>query len=401
MPSRHSARLRLAVFAAAVSVAATLLAACTSGGATEAAQHPGNAPDSSAPVQIEVNVERGATVPVDHRVRVRVDGGQLDDVRLRSADGVVIKGETKGDGARWRAGELLEPGTTYVFSSTAHNEAGEERKVRRRFQTQELTLDQQIYPSVAPLDGETVGVGMPVIVSFDLPVTDRASIEKHLTVSSTPKQRGAWHWLSDTEVHWRPVRYWKAGTEVRVDLDINSVPAGDGRYGQESRTLAFDVGRKHVYEVDAVTHQMKVFEDDELTHTFPITLGKAGFVTRSGTKVIMEKSRQRRMSSETIGIPAGSAEAYDIDNVEYAMRLTHSGEFIHAAPWSVGSQGSANVSHGCTGMSTADAAVLYGMTLRGDVVEYTGTDRPMTLDNGYGDWNVGFKEWQQGSALAN
>jgi hypothetical protein len=81
------------------------------------------------------------------------------------------------------------------------------------------------------------------------------------------------------------------------------------------------------------------------------------------------------------------------------MRLTNSGEFIHAAPWSVGSQGNANVSHGCTGMSTEDAAWLYAMSVRGDVVEYTGSDRPMTFDNGYGDWNKSFRDYQKGSAL--
>ena len=82
-----------------------------------------------------------------------------------------------------------------------------------------------------------------------------------------------------------------------------------------------------------------------------------------------------------------------------ATLLTRSGEFIHAAPWSVGSQGSANVSHGCTGMSTDQAAWLYAMTRRGDVVEYTGTDRPMTLDNGFGDWNATWRDYRAGSAL--
>ena len=81
------------------------------------------------------------------------------------------------------------------------------------------------------------------------------------------------------------------------------------------------------------------------------------------------------------------------------MRLTYSGEFIHAAPWSVGSQGNANVSHGCTGMSTEQARWLYGISKRGDVVEYTGTDRPMTFTNGYGDWNQSFTQFAKGSAL--
>jgi hypothetical protein len=82
------------------------------------------------------------------------------------------------------------------------------------------------------------------------------------------------------------------------------------------------------------------------------------------------------------------------------MRLTYSGEFLHAAPWSVAYQGHSNVSHGCTGMSTANAGWLYGHSQIGDVVEYTGSSKMMTLDNGYGDWNVPFATYAQGSALS-
>ena len=130
---------------------------------------------------------------------------------------------------------------------------------------------------------------MPVIVTFDVPVTDKASIEKHMTVSATPRQPGAWHWLSDTEVHWRPKAYWQAGTDVSVDLDINSVPAGNGIYGQESRHVDFHVGDANVYKVNAQTHQMQVFQNGKLLRTIPITTGKPGFTTRSGIKVIIEK----------------------------------------------------------------------------------------------------------------
>ncbi len=253
---------------------------------------------------------------------------------------------------------------------------------------------------MAPLQDETVGVGMPVIVTFDVPVTDKASIEKHLSVTSSPRQPGAWHWISDNEVHWRPRTYWKAGTDVSVDVDINSVPAGAGIYGQESRHVDFHVGDAHVYKVNAQTHQMQVFSNGKLLRTIPITTGKAGFTTRSGTKVIIEKFETKRMNSETVGIGKNNPDYYDIDDVKYAMRLTYSGEFIHAAPWSVGSQGYANVSHGCTGMSTDNAKWLYDMTIRGDVVQYTGTDRPMTLTNGYGDWNESFADYRSGSALS-
>lgn len=398
MSLSHRRLRRLCVAATAV-VAAGLLPACqaddggsagSQGGRTDV-QHV-----SDEPVQISFNVEADAVVSVDTLVAVTAKGGNLDRVRLRSEQGTTLDGELEDGGTTWTASERLEPDTAYVVTSVARNGGGEKKKERRRFSTDALTLDQQVYPSVAPLEGETVGVGMPVIINFDLPVTRKKAVEKHLEVTSTPAQKGAWRWISDTEVHWRPKKYWKAGTEVSVEADLNSVPTGEGRYGQESRTVNFTVGDRHIYRVNARTHEMKVFSNGELVHTFPVTMGKAGFTTRSGVKLIMGKDRTRRMSSETIGIPQGSAEAYDIDNVEYAMRLTSTGEFIHAAPWSVGSQGVANVSHGCTGLSTANAGTLYAMTQRGDVTEFTGTDRQMTLDNGWGDWNVSFREWKQG-----
>ena len=217
--------------------------------------------------------------------------------------------------------------------------------------------------------------------------------------ADAPQQAGSWHWLTDQEVHWRPDRYWQAGTEVSVDIDVNSLPAGNGVFGQESRRIDFAVGDAVVSKVNAVTHQMRTFVNGKLAKTTPITTGKPGFTTRSGVKVIMEKFRVKRMSSETIGIASDAPEGYDIDDVEYAMRVTYSGEFLHAAPWSVGSQGSANVSHGCTGMSTANAKWIYDISKRGDVVEYTGTDRGMSLTNGFGDWNLSVQDYAAGSAL--
>ncbi len=397
----HILRTPLAAMAT-LAVAAVLLAGCD---AAKEAVPGGDAddtaatePDTPEPV-ISANVERGATgVPVDTLVRVSAEHATLRTVEVTSEAGGVA-GAVKGQGSTWKAEQRLEPGTTYTIRTVAEATDGSRVRERSRFTTQDLTLEQQTYASIAPLDGETVGVGMPVVVSFDVPVTDQAAFEKRMSVRSTPQQPGAWHWLSSTEAHWRPKEYWQAGTEVSVDVDVNSVPAGGGIYGQESRSIDFTVGDAHVYKVDAQSHRMRVFENGQQIRSFPITTGKKGFTTRSGVKVIMEKFKSKRMNSETVGIPADSREAYDIDNVRWAMRLTSSGEFIHAAPWSVGSQGSANVSHGCTGMSTADAGWLYAMTRRGDVVEYTGTDRPMEPDNGYGDWNVPFSEYRQGSAL--
>ncbi|WP_134767491.1 Ig-like domain-containing protein [Nocardioides sp. 1609] len=415
MSVRLSARVSASALAA---VLALSLAACSSddagsgepgptadagaAGAGDPAQDAAATDDPSesadAPT-VSVNVERGATdVPVSTLVEVTARGGSLDEVKVTSDAGEVA-GTLADDGASWTASDRLEPGTSYTVSSRA-GEGDATARTRLGFTTVDLSLDEQTFPSVAPLQGETVGVGMPVIVSFDLPVTDKAAFEEHMVVDSKPAQVGSWYWLSDTEAHWRPKAYWSPGTEVTVDVDVNGVDAGNGIYGQENREVAFEVGDAHIYQVDARAHQMKVFSNGKLLRTLPITTGKPGFTTRSGTKVIMEKFESKRMNSETVGIPQGSSEAYDIDNVQWAMRVTNSGEFIHAAPWSVGSQGQANVSHGCTGMSTADAGWLYAMSVRGDVVEYTGTDREMTFDNGYGDWNKSFKDYQAGSALA-
>jgi lipoprotein-anchoring transpeptidase ErfK/SrfK len=106
------------------------------------------------------------------------------------------------------------------------------------------------------------------------------------------------------------------------------------------------------------------------------------------------------MDAATTGISEEDAEYYNISNVEYAQRVTYSGEFIHAAPWSVGSQGYSNVSHGCVGMSTEAAGWLYSLTKRGDIVDVVGSDRYMEATNGYGDWNVPWSEYKSGSALS-
>lgn len=400
--STRAARRRTTTAAALLTLSAGLVACTSSPTPGDDSRGRGDAPDATEAVQVDpvrltTSFSDAQAVPIDAPLTVSASGGDLADVRVTSAAGPV-----KGDiaGGTWTSTTRLEPGTDYRIAASATRSDGEDVERTRSFRTVDLTLDELTYPSLSPLDGETVGVGMPVVVTFDLPVTDRALFEKHMSVTSTPAQKGSWYWLNDREAHFRPARYWKAGTDVSVDLDLNSLPAGNGIYGQESRSIDFQIGDAHIYKVNARTHQMQVYRNGDLLRTMPITTGKPGFTTRSGVKVIMEKFESRRMNSETVGINRNSPEAYDIDDVRWAMRLTHSGEFIHAAPWSVGSQGYANVSHGCTGMSTADAGWLYAMSRRGDVVEYTGTDRPMTLDNGYGDWNLAPAAWKQGSALS-
>jgi lipoprotein-anchoring transpeptidase ErfK/SrfK len=420
MSSRRR-RVRGLVALAALLLGTSMLSACDNGddiagggsaddttGASAGSNDPSSDASGSAGAEdpdagsVSTNIKRRTDVPVSTQLLVFAHNGRLSTVTVSgSGDVGALNGAIAGDGGKWKADDLLEPGTTYTVKASVRGADGDLVTKRQQFTTQALSLSQQTYPSVAPLPGETVGVGMPVVVTFDVPVTDRANIEKHLHVTTTPEQPGTWHWLSDTEVHYRPKKYWKAGTQVDVDADINGVEAGNGIYGQEDRDVQFQVGDAHIYKVDTRTDQMKVFSNGKLLRTIPITTGQQPkFTTRSGIKIIIEKFDSKRMNSETVGIPVDSADGYDIDNVQWAMRVTYSGEFVHAAPWSVASQGSANVSHGCTGMSTSNADWLYHMTVRGDVVDYVGTDRPMEPTNGYGDWNIPWDEYKQGSALA-
>ena len=241
---------------------------------------------------------------------------------------------------------------------------------------------------------------MPVIVNFDIPVHRRAAFEKQMTVTSNPPMVGSWNWMSDSEVHWRPKTYWKPGTKVHVDVNVNGVNAGDGIYGQESRSIDFKIGNSVIMKPNLQSDEMKVMINGKLARTIPITGGKPGYETRSGTKLIIEKFEVKRMDAATVGIQPGDPEYYDIPDVQYAQRVTFSGEFLHAAPWSVYAQGSYNVSHGCVGMSTDNGAWLFSITHRGDPVEVTGTNRGLEPGNGWTDWDMSFKDYKKGSALS-
>ncbi len=370
---------------------------------TELAVTPTPTAPKPVPVSVTTSAAEGAVVTVDHRFTVTVESGTITSVALTSNDKrpekQKVDGTVSSDGRTWTAASLLEPGVTYQAEVVTASTTGEQLTTSRTFSTENLTLKQQVYVNAIPGSGATVGVAMPVVVTFDTPVTDKASFEKHMKVTSTPAQQGSWRWISSKEVRWRPEKYWQPGTKVDVDIDVNGVPAGDGRYGQDSRTASFTVGRAAQITVDLKAHTATQTVGGAVTRTIPISAGKAGFETRTGTKVIMERLDSVDMNAASTGIGEGDPEYYNLKDVRYAMRVTTSGEFFHAAPWSVGSQGRANVSHGCVGMSTANAGWLMANTLVGDPAVYTGSSRFMTVDNGWGDWNLSFAEYAKGSAI--
>jgi lipoprotein-anchoring transpeptidase ErfK/SrfK len=355
------------------------------------------APPKKPSIGFESNVSAGQDdVTVDTLVRVSASDGMIAKVSLRSSE-ATIPIEQQGDA--WVATSRLEPGTKYTITAVGTGEDGSTDTWKRSFQTQALTLNQQTYPSVSPLTSETVGVAMPIIVRFDIPVQDRELYEQNMIVESSNPAEGRWAWFGDREVHYRTKDYWPAETDVTVKILVNSLPAGNGIYGQQDQVVKFHVGSKVVGYVDVNRYTLTVKENDQVIRTIPVSTGDTKHRSRQGTKVIMEKLRKVDMDAATTGVDSEDDDYYDLEDVEYAMRLTNSGEFLHAAPWSVGSQGRANVSHGCTGMSTTNAEWLFGQMKKGDPVEYTGSPRPIEPGNGWTDWNIAWDEWVTKSAL--
>jgi lipoprotein-anchoring transpeptidase ErfK/SrfK len=372
--------------------AALLLAAClpadagTTGGAAR--------PRESAAV---INVlAKGKDWRPDRPIKVAVVAGTLKGVQVQQLGGKPVRGRISPDGTQWVSTKaLLDYGSRYTVKVLAVDSAGLVAKSRSSFRTEKPSA--LVHTALTPSSG-TYGVGMPIVVTFDHPVPDRAAAQEQLDVSSLPAQPGSWYWVNDQMVRYRPKTYWEPGTRVTVKSTLDGVRLGKGVWGDDVDVAAFDIGDAMISTVDISTHQMTVRRNGEVIRTLPVTTGKPGWDTRLGVKVIMSKQPEVTMDAETIDVAKDDPEYYRL-KVQWAMRLTWSGEYLHAAPWSVADQGHANVSHGCTGMSTENAAWLYSVSRVGDVVNYVNGTRSWEPWNGYTDWNIPWSEWQQGSAL--
>ena len=331
-----------------------------------------------------------AALPSDP-VTLSLENGTITNATVTGPGGAV-EGTFEKDA--WTPSKALELNTEYKLAATASDGTTKEAS----FKTVSPGSAETTFS--LPYMDDNLGVGMPAYVKFSraIPQEYRASIEKHAKVTVTPTQEGSWGWISDTELAYRPKEYWKPGTKISLDLKWLGVQATDKTWLKKDSSGAFSIKNvSRVIKVDIANYTTTVLENAEEDKTLPSATGKEGFVTRSGTKLILEKYDSLKMNSDTIAIPSGSSEAYNLD-AQYAMRVTWTGEFIHAAPWSVGSQGKANVSHGCVGLSTDNAGWLYEGTSIGDVVEFTGSDRKMKPSEGMGVWLYSWEEWKALSA---
>jgi len=353
-------------------------------------------PTPTVPPVVTVAPQDGETVALGSEVAVSVANGTLTAVSVSDTEGADLSGALDPAAHSWTSTGALSPATHYLVTATAVDSRGLTTERSSSFTTE--APPKVLTVKIAPLEGELVGVGMPIIVYFSAPVVNKAAVEKALTVDMSQPVPGSWHWYGTEEVHYRPMEYWPAGEQVTLHANLQGVDAGNGVWGIDNRTLNFTVGDSHVSTVDATTHLMTVAINGVVARKMDVSTGRDKYPTTSGIHLVLEKSPTVIMDSATVGIPKGSPDYY-YETVDWDVRISWSGEYVHAAPWSLSAQGRQNVSHGCVNASPADAKWFYGLSLRGDIVTVTGTPRPLQSGNGWTDWNVSWSDWLAGSAL--
>ncbi|MFD3725433.1 Ig-like domain-containing protein [Streptomyces sp. NPDC058671] len=392
MPRTHT-RIRTPrpLFAAvALSVSLTACSAQAADGTPRA-----GGPASAAPPAKVTVVDPAAGRPVT----VTASGGTIAAVKVADADGGALTGRTGAGGTRWVSDRRAAPGSSYTVEVTSRTADGEESTTRSSFTTPEPERVNKL--TLAPGRNSTVGIGHPLSIVFDLPVTRKADVERQLKVTTSNATEGSWGWVKDysgrDRADWRPREYWKPGTKVTLEADLNGTDSGGGWFVRDYRT-GFTIGAAQIVGVDLDRHTLTLRRDGRTVRTIPVSGGTPGGDKRSwrGTAVLMAKEGTINMNSETVGL----GDAYDKD-VDHSMRLTWSGMYAHAAPWNAKYFGNANMSSGCIGMSDADAASFYASVNVGDPFEITGRDTKGVVaeGNGYGAWNLSWADWQRRSAV--
>ncbi|GGN89420.1 lipoprotein [Streptomyces albiflavescens] len=403
MRQRLTSRLgrRIAQPLAFASAAVVVLAACSTGGKADGdSGKAGGDGDNGAPAAIVVEPgDAKAKVPVSRKVTVRAQGGSLSSVEVSSPGPGALAGTWSKGKSLWTSTTPLAPGAIYTVTATGEASGGSALNKTASFTTEAATntFVGEYYPD----KGAKVGVAMPVSITFNKPIPDKAAIERKLKVAASPAVEGAWSWMKDRNgkdrIDYRPEKYWKPGTNVTLRMDLAGVNAGGGVYGTQQRVVNFTIGDAVTSTVDVKKKTMTVAKNGKTLRTLKVSTGKKGFETWNGTMVVLSKVPTIRMNSDTVGI--FGPEAYDLGSVKWDVQLTPSGTYAHAAPWNEGKFGVINGSHGCIGMSTADAKWFYQQVHLGDPVTVVNSVDTVAVNNGYGDWNVDWESWKKASAL--
>lgn len=355
---------------------------------------------SSPPAKVSITPANGAAQSrPETPIVVRTTAGRLGKVTVQGA-GAPISGTYDKKHRQWTSSRTLTPSTKYTVTATAGS-GGKTTTATSAFQT--LTPKATFaVADITPMPDETLGVGMPLIVKFDKPVDNPADVERALKVTSDRPAEGGWHWFGRQEVVYRTKEYWQPHQRIHLTAQLAGVRGAQDTYGTQDYARSFTIGDSHISSVDVRTHQMVVQVNGKTVRTSPISAGRGGlrkYTTTNGIHAVMGKQSPVTMTSGWDGATDPADPGYYSLTVYDAVQISSSGEYVHSAPWSVGSQGHENVSHGCVNAPPAFAEWFYDLSRRGDIVKVTGTDRELEPDNGFGYWQLSWADWLKGSAL--
>ncbi|MFJ6741185.1 Ig-like domain-containing protein [Streptomyces sp. NPDC091279] len=394
-----------------------VLSACSGGddasgsGGKESSQAEADkaAAQKSSAADIQITPKDGSdNASINNSAAVKVAKGTLTSVSMKTTDGAEVAGQLSADKTSWKPTTQLERSTTYKVTAAAKDSDGLVAHENASFTT--VSPTNSFIGNFTPENGSTVGVGMPVSINFDKAITNKAAVQKGITVSSSSGQEVVGHWFNANRIDFRPEDYWKENSTVTLKLALDGVEGASGVYGVQQKTITFHIARNQISYVDAKTKQMEVTQDGKTIKTIPISAGSPQNKTYQGTMVMSEKFKETRMNGATVGFTDDDGKGeYDIKDVPHAIRLTNSGTFIHGNYWGAKSVfGSVNTSHGCVGLSDTKGADdkgtpgywFYTNSMVGDVVVIKNTgDKTVSPDNGLNGWNLNWADWKAGSAV--
>ena len=355
---------------------------------------PGIASPVVPPVNLDAAPANGAKqVNPAAPVSLKVGNGTIERVTLTSTAGKTVEGSIDGNRTAWSAAGPLEFNTEYSYTYVVKDAAGRETSTTQSFST--VSSSHEADAAVYPLNGMKVGVGQPLQIIFSEPVVNREAVEKAIKVTSSAGQVGAFHWHSDTMVRYRPENFWTANSTISMDMQLFGVDLGNGQIANFNKKVNVSIGDKKVAVADATAHTFTLSVNDQPVKTLPVSMGDKRFPSAKGYAVLMEKNRYDHFRASSIGLKPDDPAYYGDVDVEYTIRLTLSGAYIHQAlPSAFPYIGNTNVSHGCIGFAPEGAAWVFDNMGTGDVVQIINTEGDFAaLDDGYGDWNIPWNEY--------
>jgi lipoprotein-anchoring transpeptidase ErfK/SrfK len=352
--------------------------------------------------RVSVSPRQGtANVALNTPVSITAGFGTLSSVLVRDAAGQALTGALDAAGTHWVTNQALVPTTTYHVNATLTSPDGVSVTIVTGFTT--LTPVAPVTATAYPSSGAIVGVGQPIVITFDQPINSAAqqqAVLSHLTVTESTPVPGGWHWFSPDELHFRPESFWPAGERVTVSGNLDGWYAGNGLWGSGQISQSFSVGDARISYANLASDEMTVTLNGKTVATYPISGGRAQYPTMNGIHIVLDKEPVVHMVSSTVGIPVNSPNGYD-EYVYNDVHISDSGEYVHAAPWSVYAQGVENVSHGCINLGPSNSLDFYNFSETGDVVEVTGSPRPAVAgDHGVMDWTTPWSEWTPGQVVS-